>query len=41
MATPFQSAFVFQTSEYRIHALPYISGLMFDQNLENTAVDRK
>jgi hypothetical protein len=41
MATPFQKVFEFQSGEYRFHGLPYISELMFDQNLENTTVDRK
>jgi len=41
MATPFQSVFEFQSGEYPFNDLPYISELMFDQNLENTTVDRK
>jgi hypothetical protein len=41
MATPFQWFLEFQSGEYRFHALPYISELMFDQNLENTTGDRK
>jgi len=41
MATPFQSVFEFQSGEFHPHDLPYISELMFDQNLENTTVDRK
>jgi len=32
---------MYQTGEYPFHDVPYISELMFDQNLENTTVERK
>jgi hypothetical protein len=32
---------MFQSGEFHSHDLPYISELMFDQNLENTTVERK
>ena len=32
---------MFQSGKIRLHDLSYISELMFDQNLENTTVDRK